>query len=42
MLLRWDVNPDGSAELRPLPTPIPTPQGCTFLDPDDILPGARK
>jgi hypothetical protein len=41
MLLRWDVNPDGSAELRPMPTPIPTPQGCTFLDPDDILPGAR-
>jgi FtsP/CotA-like multicopper oxidase with cupredoxin domain len=40
MLLRWDVNPDGTAELRPLPTPVPTPQGCTFIDPDDILLGA--
>jgi FtsP/CotA-like multicopper oxidase with cupredoxin domain len=39
MLLRWDINPDGSAELRPLPTPVPTPQGCTFIDPDDILQG---
>ncbi len=37
MLLRWDINPDGTAELRPLPTPVPTPQGCTFIDPDDIL-----
>ena len=37
MLLRWDINGDGSAELRPLPTPIPTPQGCTFIDPTDIL-----
>jgi FtsP/CotA-like multicopper oxidase with cupredoxin domain len=41
MLLRWEVNPDGSAELHPLPTPIPTPQGVTFIDPDDILPTAR-
>ena len=40
MLLRWDVNPDGTAELRPLPTPVPKPQGCTFIDPDDILLGA--
>jgi FtsP/CotA-like multicopper oxidase with cupredoxin domain len=40
MLLRWDVNPDGTAELRPMPTPVPKPQGCTFIDPDDILLGA--
>jgi len=26
--------------VRPLPTPIPTPQGVTFVDPDDILPSA--
>src|SRR5215472_9933404 len=26
--------------LRPLPTPIPTPQGVTFIDPDEILPTA--
>jgi FtsP/CotA-like multicopper oxidase with cupredoxin domain len=42
MLLRWEVNPDGSAELHPLPTPIPTPQGVTFVDADDVLPTARK
>jgi FtsP/CotA-like multicopper oxidase with cupredoxin domain len=41
MLLRWEVNPDGSAELHPLPTPIPTPQGVTFIAPDDIAPTAR-
>jgi FtsP/CotA-like multicopper oxidase with cupredoxin domain len=40
MLLRWDVDKDGSATLNPLPTPIPTPQGVTFLSPDDILPTA--
>ena len=30
MLLRWDLN----GELRPLPSPIPRPQGVTFEDPD--------
>jgi FtsP/CotA-like multicopper oxidase with cupredoxin domain len=40
MLLRWDINPDGSPLLRALPTPIPTPQGVTFIEPDDILPTA--
>ena len=38
MLLRWDIDPDGNAALNVLPTPIPTPQGVTFMDPDDILP----
>jgi FtsP/CotA-like multicopper oxidase with cupredoxin domain len=37
MLLRWDVNPNGTAELNPLPTPMPTPQGVTFIDPNEIL-----
>jgi len=37
MLLRWDINPDGSAELNPLPTPMPTPWGVTFINPDDVL-----
>jgi FtsP/CotA-like multicopper oxidase with cupredoxin domain len=38
MLLRWDLDHRGGAELRPLPTPIPTPQGVTFQDPGEILP----
>jgi hypothetical protein len=33
MLLRWDINPNGTAELNPMPSPVPTPQGCTFIDP---------
>ena len=42
MLLRWEIDKDsGDAVLKPLPTPIPTPQGVTFIDPDDILPTAR-
>jgi manganese oxidase len=40
MLLRWEIDEDGSATLRPLPTPIPTPQGVTFQEPTDILPTA--
>jgi FtsP/CotA-like multicopper oxidase with cupredoxin domain len=30
MLLRWEIDDSGSPFLRPLPTPIPTPQGVTF------------
>ncbi len=33
MLLRWEINGGGEPYLRPLPTPIPTPQGVTFDDP---------
>src|SRR3954471_12904944 len=33
MLLRWEINDSGGAFLRPLPTPIPTPQGVNFEDP---------
>jgi manganese oxidase len=40
MLLRWEIDDGGAPFLRPLPTPIPTPQGVTFRNPDDILPTA--
>ena len=37
MLLRWEIDDNGSPFLRPLPTPIPKPQGVTFEPPTDIL-----
>ncbi|MEW5754752.1 MAG: multicopper oxidase domain-containing protein [Pseudomonadota bacterium] len=40
MLLRWDIDDSGAPFLKPLPTPIPTPQGVTFRSPDEILPNA--
>jgi FtsP/CotA-like multicopper oxidase with cupredoxin domain len=40
MLLRWELDDGGAPFLRPLPTPIPTPQGVTFIQPDQILPTA--
>jgi FtsP/CotA-like multicopper oxidase with cupredoxin domain len=40
MLLRWEIDNGGAPFLRPLPTPIPTPNGVTFEQPDDILPTA--
>jgi len=36
MLLRWDLN--GGPTL--LPTPLPSPSGCTFIDSGDLPPGA--
>lgn len=42
MLLRWEIDDGGGAFLRPLPTPIPTPQGVTFVSPTDVLPTALK
>ena len=42
MLLRWEIDDKGAPFLRPLPTPIPTPQGVTFQAPDDILPTAFR
>jgi manganese oxidase len=36
MLVRWDIN----GQMQPLPTPVPTPQGVNFIDPDDVVPGA--
>ena len=38
MLLRWEIDNGGAPFLRPLPTPISTPQGVTFVPPDEILP----
>jgi FtsP/CotA-like multicopper oxidase with cupredoxin domain len=38
MLLRWEIDDAGGAFLKPLPTPIPTPQGVTFEDPFEIIP----
>ncbi len=40
MLLRWELDDGGAPFLRPLPTPLPTPQGVTFIAPDEILPTA--
>jgi len=40
MLLRWEIDDSGSPFLRPLPTPIPTPQGVTFRSPTEVLPTA--
>jgi FtsP/CotA-like multicopper oxidase with cupredoxin domain len=40
MLLRWEIDNGGAPFLRPLPTPIPKPNGVTFEQPDDILPTA--
>jgi manganese oxidase len=40
MLLRWEIDDSGAPFLRPLPTPIPTPQGVTFRAPTDVLPTA--
>jgi len=40
MLLRWEIDDKGAPFVRPLPTPIPSPQGVQFQNPDDILPTA--
>jgi len=40
MLVRWEIDDGGTPFLRPLPTPIPTPQGVTFEAPQDIAPTA--
>ena len=43
MLLRWEIDDSGAPMLRPLPTPIPSPQGVTFQNtPSEILPTALK
>ena len=41
MLLRWDIDPLGQPVLTPLQTPIPTPTGVQFFEPDETLPSAR-
>jgi FtsP/CotA-like multicopper oxidase with cupredoxin domain len=40
MLLRWEIDDNGAPFLRPLPTPIPFPQGVQFRPPTDIEPTA--
>jgi FtsP/CotA-like multicopper oxidase with cupredoxin domain len=40
MLLRWEIDANGAPFLQPLPTPLSSPQGVTFVPPDDILPTA--
>ena len=40
MLVRWEIDNGGAPFLRPLPSPIPTPQGVTFVPPDNIEPTA--
>jgi FtsP/CotA-like multicopper oxidase with cupredoxin domain len=40
MLLRWEIDDAGGAFLKALPTPIPSPTGVTFENPDDVLPTA--
>jgi manganese oxidase len=40
MLVRWEIDNGGAPFLRPLPSPVPTPQGVTFVPPDDIAPTA--
>jgi FtsP/CotA-like multicopper oxidase with cupredoxin domain len=42
MLLRWEIDDSGAPFVRPLPTPIPTPQGVEFRPPTDVLPTALK
>jgi FtsP/CotA-like multicopper oxidase with cupredoxin domain len=42
MLLRWEIDDNGAPFLRPLPTPIPFPQGVQFRPPTQILPTAFK
>jgi FtsP/CotA-like multicopper oxidase with cupredoxin domain len=32
MLMRWEINDSGAPFIRPLPTPIPRPQGVIFRD----------
>ena len=39
MLLRWEIDDKGEPFVRPLPTPIPRPQGVGFQD-AEVLPGA--
>jgi FtsP/CotA-like multicopper oxidase with cupredoxin domain len=40
MLIRWEIDDNGAPFQRPLPTPVPTPQGVSFVPVDDIAPTA--
>jgi FtsP/CotA-like multicopper oxidase with cupredoxin domain len=41
MLMRWEIDGGGEPFLAPLPTPVPRPQGVTFVSPSETLPTAR-
>ena len=41
MLMRWDIDESGAPFVRPLQTPIAKPQGVTFRDPEEVLPGSN-
>jgi FtsP/CotA-like multicopper oxidase with cupredoxin domain len=40
MLVRWEINQGQTPFLSPLPTPIPTPHGVTFIPAEDVAPTA--
>jgi hypothetical protein len=40
MLMRWDLDTGAAPFLTPLQTPVPTPQGVSFIQPFEILPNA--
>jgi FtsP/CotA-like multicopper oxidase with cupredoxin domain len=40
MLVRWETKGLGTPFLSPLPSPVPTPQGVSFIPPSEILPTA--
>jgi FtsP/CotA-like multicopper oxidase with cupredoxin domain len=40
MLVRWEINEGQTPFLSPLPTPIPTPHGVTFIPAEDVAPTA--
>jgi FtsP/CotA-like multicopper oxidase with cupredoxin domain len=42
MLVRWEIDDNGAPFMRPLPTPIPFPQGVQFRPPTAIEPTAFK
>jgi manganese oxidase len=40
MLVRWEIDDGGAPFLRPLPTPIATPHGVTFIPVENVAPTA--
>jgi FtsP/CotA-like multicopper oxidase with cupredoxin domain len=42
MLLRWEIDNGGAPFLQPLPTPIPSPQGVTFIQPDQVIGNGKQ
>jgi FtsP/CotA-like multicopper oxidase with cupredoxin domain len=42
MLVRWEIDAYGGAFLQPLPTPMSSPQGYTFVSPDSLSTAYNK